>query len=289
MNSFPYRISSHSRTTDHAHQCQCQRWTDVVGCQRFLRQCATVYGEGHREVSSLPSQSVRLQSETHSKRQVYSSIAQSTRIDFTTVGSLICDLIIPRQPMAGVIWIDIRPNRVLTIGDTDIAGSVEYPDIFYVFVRRSTPTNEPGRRHCFLSGTQTNAPACLRADVRRYEGSNTQSGHGRRTRIRSQHENLPRQTAVPHHPVRFESRRNLLSHSSLYERHGTLRIECHDQQSFVADRQNLLPMPTESDDLRLVAEKVNDQVRSMRILSFEPSTIGMLLAVAIHCTSPVRI
>ena len=40
----------------------------------------------------------------------------------------------PRQPAEGVISIDIQPGRILSIGDTDVSGSVEFAEKFHVYV-----------------------------------------------------------------------------------------------------------------------------------------------------------
>lgn len=48
--------------------------------------------------------------------------------------SLTCNLLIPKQPMEGVISIDIQPGKILSIGDTDVSGTVEFPEKFSVYV-----------------------------------------------------------------------------------------------------------------------------------------------------------
>ncbi len=49
--------------------------------------------------------------------------------------SLICNLIIPKQPIEGIISIDIKPKHSLAIGDTDISGSIELTEKLNVYVR----------------------------------------------------------------------------------------------------------------------------------------------------------
>ena len=49
--------------------------------------------------------------------------------------SLICNLIIPKQPVEGIILINIKPNYTLNVGDTDISGLVELTDKISVYVR----------------------------------------------------------------------------------------------------------------------------------------------------------
>ncbi|CAF4313265.1 unnamed protein product [Rotaria sordida] len=48
--------------------------------------------------------------------------------------SLICSLIIPKQPVEGIISIDIRPERTLSKGDTDISGLTELTEKFNVYI-----------------------------------------------------------------------------------------------------------------------------------------------------------
>ncbi|CAF3033085.1 unnamed protein product [Rotaria sp. Silwood2] len=49
-------------------------------------------------------------------------------------GSLTCNLTIPKQAVEGVISVNIKPKRILSIGDTDISGSIEYPEKFHVYI-----------------------------------------------------------------------------------------------------------------------------------------------------------
>jgi len=48
--------------------------------------------------------------------------------------SLTCNLILPKQPVEGVISIHIQSGKILSIGDTDISGSIEFPEKFNVYV-----------------------------------------------------------------------------------------------------------------------------------------------------------
>jgi hypothetical protein len=48
--------------------------------------------------------------------------------------SLTCNLIVPQQAVEGIISININPERILAIGDTDISGRIEYPEKFKVYV-----------------------------------------------------------------------------------------------------------------------------------------------------------
>ncbi len=41
---------------------------------------------------------------------------------------------IPKQPAEGIISINIQPERILSIGDTDISGTIEFPGKFNVYV-----------------------------------------------------------------------------------------------------------------------------------------------------------
>ncbi len=45
-----------------------------------------------------------------------------------------CNLILPKQAGEGIISINIQPGKILSIGDTDIAGTIEYPGKFHVYV-----------------------------------------------------------------------------------------------------------------------------------------------------------
>jgi len=49
--------------------------------------------------------------------------------------SLTCNLIIPKQPVEGTISIDIKPKKILAMGDTDISGSIELTEKFKVYVK----------------------------------------------------------------------------------------------------------------------------------------------------------
>jgi hypothetical protein len=49
--------------------------------------------------------------------------------------SLTCNLIVPKQPVEGIISIDIKSEKILIKGDTDISGSIELADKFKVYVR----------------------------------------------------------------------------------------------------------------------------------------------------------
>ncbi len=49
--------------------------------------------------------------------------------------SLICNLTIPKQPVEGIISIDIKPKRILSMGDTDTSGSIELTEKFKVYVK----------------------------------------------------------------------------------------------------------------------------------------------------------
>jgi hypothetical protein len=49
--------------------------------------------------------------------------------------SLTCHLIIPKQPVDGIISIDIKSEKTLAKGDTDISGTMELTEKFKVFVR----------------------------------------------------------------------------------------------------------------------------------------------------------
>ncbi len=46
-----------------------------------------------------------------------------------------CNLIVPKQPVDGIISIDIKSEKILAKGDTDISGSMELAEKFKVFVR----------------------------------------------------------------------------------------------------------------------------------------------------------
>ena len=46
-----------------------------------------------------------------------------------------CRLLIPKQPIEGIVSIDIEPERILDIGDTDISGSIQSEEKFNVYVR----------------------------------------------------------------------------------------------------------------------------------------------------------
>ena len=48
--------------------------------------------------------------------------------------SLTCNLIIPKQEVKGIISLDISSERTLSIGDTDIIGSIDFPEKFDVYV-----------------------------------------------------------------------------------------------------------------------------------------------------------
>ncbi|CAF4617317.1 unnamed protein product, partial [Rotaria sp. Silwood2] len=48
--------------------------------------------------------------------------------------SLICSLIIPKQPVEGIISIDIKPERTLSKGDTDVSGLIELTEKFNVYI-----------------------------------------------------------------------------------------------------------------------------------------------------------
>ncbi|CAF2137619.1 unnamed protein product [Rotaria magnacalcarata] len=47
--------------------------------------------------------------------------------------SLTCNLTIPKQPTKGTISVDITPSRILSVGDTDISGSIEYLQKLHVY------------------------------------------------------------------------------------------------------------------------------------------------------------
>ncbi|CAF4667346.1 unnamed protein product [Rotaria sp. Silwood1] len=48
--------------------------------------------------------------------------------------SLTCNLIIPKQEVEGIISVNIKPNRMLSVGDTDISGSIEHQEKFHVYI-----------------------------------------------------------------------------------------------------------------------------------------------------------
>ncbi|CAF1388189.1 unnamed protein product [Adineta steineri] len=52
-------------------------------------------------------------------------------------GSLTCNLIIPKQPVQGVISINIKSDRELSMGDTDIFGSVNFPEKFNIYIPKA--------------------------------------------------------------------------------------------------------------------------------------------------------
>jgi hypothetical protein len=49
--------------------------------------------------------------------------------------SLTCNLIVPKQAVEGIISISINPERILAVGDTDISGTIDFPEKFKVYVR----------------------------------------------------------------------------------------------------------------------------------------------------------
>jgi hypothetical protein len=48
--------------------------------------------------------------------------------------SLTCNLILPKRAVTGMISINIQPGKILSIGDTDISGTLEFPEKFHVYV-----------------------------------------------------------------------------------------------------------------------------------------------------------
>jgi len=55
-------------------------------------------------------------------------------IDLFLFFSLTCNLILPRQAAEGFISINIQTGKILSVGDTDISGSIEFPEKFHVYV-----------------------------------------------------------------------------------------------------------------------------------------------------------
>lgn len=49
--------------------------------------------------------------------------------------SLTCHLAIPKQPVEGIVSLEIKPRRALSKGDTDLSGSAEFIDKLTIFVR----------------------------------------------------------------------------------------------------------------------------------------------------------
>lgn len=49
--------------------------------------------------------------------------------------SLTCNLTIPRQSASGIISLDIKPNRSLALGDTDLLGGIELSEKLNIYVR----------------------------------------------------------------------------------------------------------------------------------------------------------
>ncbi|CAF5209901.1 unnamed protein product, partial [Rotaria magnacalcarata] len=47
--------------------------------------------------------------------------------------SLMCNLIIPKQPVDGIISISIQPERILSKGDTDISGAIQLTEKLNVY------------------------------------------------------------------------------------------------------------------------------------------------------------
>jgi hypothetical protein len=48
--------------------------------------------------------------------------------------SLTCNLSIPKKPVEGTISIDIKSEKTLDMGDTDISGLLEFTEKFKVYV-----------------------------------------------------------------------------------------------------------------------------------------------------------
>lgn len=57
---------------------------------------------------------------------------------------------VPKQPAKGIIIVDIKTNRMLSVGDTDITGSFEYPETFHVYVNILILRNDMIRKLCLL-------------------------------------------------------------------------------------------------------------------------------------------
>ncbi|CAF4300412.1 unnamed protein product, partial [Adineta steineri] len=58
-------------------------------------------------------------------------------IEHTQNDSLTCNLIIPKQPVQGIISINIKSYRELSMGDTDIFGSVNFPEKFNIYIPKA--------------------------------------------------------------------------------------------------------------------------------------------------------
>lgn len=50
------------------------------------------------------------------------------------IDRLTCSLLVPKQPTNGTITIDVQPTEDETSGSSDISGSVDYHEKFYVYV-----------------------------------------------------------------------------------------------------------------------------------------------------------
>lgn len=48
--------------------------------------------------------------------------------------SLTCNLTVPKQPMDGILSLDIKPGKTLDISDTDISGSMESTELLSIYV-----------------------------------------------------------------------------------------------------------------------------------------------------------
>ena len=70
-------------------------------------------------------------------------------IDDFVFSSLTCHLAVPKQPVEGIVSMEIKPRRTLSKGDTDLSGSAEFIDKLTIYVRLSQPACEEGRWFCF--------------------------------------------------------------------------------------------------------------------------------------------
>lgn len=69
------------------------------------------------------------------------TIISEYKIQFS-IFSLTCNLILPKQATQGSISINIQPRKRLYPGDTDISGSIEYPEKFKIYVSAQAMENE---------------------------------------------------------------------------------------------------------------------------------------------------
>ena len=62
-------------------------------------------------------------------------VLESSDDSILACSSLICNLTVPKQPMDGILSVDIKPGKTLEMGDADTSGSMELTDLLSIYVR----------------------------------------------------------------------------------------------------------------------------------------------------------